>query len=130
MVPRSLAATCKYYCDKDYKQQHTASIDVEVAIEILIKQLEKYNEIRDRDFINRIHEASPDLYVDSSRKFYWKHGKAYFAFSKYRDIALAEVAKLHPKFLQWILKADFSDETKSVVKKALEEAKKEQTDKK
>lgn len=120
MVPRSLSATYRYYCGKEFKQSHTALGDVEVAAEILAKQLDKYSEIGDCDFLSKIHQSPENSYVDSSRKFYWKHGRAYFAFSKYRDIALSEVAKVHPKFLKWVLSADFSEETKAIVKKALD----------
>lgn len=123
MVPRSLSATYRYYTGKEFKQDHTALGDVEITAEILVEQLEKYNEIQDLKFVNKIHQVSDSAYVDRTRKFYWRHGEAFFAFSKYRDMALAEVAKLHPRFLQWILKADFSDETKNVVKKALNEKK-------
>lgn len=119
MVPRSLSATYKYYCNKEFDQEHTALGDTEITAEIFIKQLERYNEIRDWQFVNKIHQSTEEIYIDNARKFYWKGGKTYFAFSKYRNIALAEVAKTHPEFLQWILKADFSDETKNIVKKAL-----------
>ena len=124
MVPRSLAATYRYYCGKEFNQSHTALGDVEVAAEILAKQLDKYSEIEDWDFIDKIHQSPEDLYVDNARKFYWRHGRAYFAFSKYRGIALSEVAKINPKFLKWILTADFSEETKTIIKKALESIKK------
>ena len=122
MVPRSLSATYRYYCGKEFKQDHTASGDAEITAEILVKQLEKYNEIIDWKFVNKIHQLTEEVYIDSSRKFYWKNGKAYFAFSEYRGIALAEVAKTHPEFLQWILKSDFSNEAKSIVKKAIKGA--------
>ncbi|MBU4374961.1 3'-5' exonuclease [Patescibacteria group bacterium] len=123
MVPRSLAATYRYYCGKEFRQSHTALGDVEVSAEILVKQLDKYSEIRDLDFINKIHQSPENSYVDSSRKFYWKQGRAYFAFSKYIGVALSEVAKINPKFLKWILTADFSEETKTIVKKSLESIK-------
>jgi len=121
MSPRSLSSAYRHYCSKEFKQHHTALGDVEVTAEILIKQLEKYQEIRDWNFVNKIHQAPDNAYVDNTRKFYWRNGEAYFAFSKYRDVALSEVAKMHPEFLKWVLSADFSDETKNIVKKALEE---------
>ncbi len=124
MVPRSLSATYQYYCNKEFKQSHTAMGDVEVAAEILIKQLAQYNEIRDWNFVDKIHQSPEDSYVDNARKFYWEHGRAYFAFSKYRGIALLEIAKINPKFLKWIISADFSEETKTIIKKALESIKK------
>lgn len=121
MVARSLGATYEYYCKKQFKQAHNAVVDVEAASEILVKQLEQYQEVRDWDFINTIHENfGEEVYVDNARKFYWRDGEAYFAFSKHRDKPLAQVAQDDPKFLKWILTADYSEETKTVVKKALE----------
>ncbi|MBU4347677.1 3'-5' exonuclease [Patescibacteria group bacterium] len=122
LAPSTLSAAYEFYCRKDYKQEHTALGDVEVAAEILIRQLERYKEVRDWEFVNKIHQA-PDnpseLFIDNTRKFYWRRGEAYFAFSKHRDKSLAQVAEDDPKFLKWILSADFSDETKNIVREAL-----------
>ncbi len=120
MVPRSLGATYEYYLKKRFKLPHNAEIDLEASSEILLKQLEKYGEARDRDFLKVVHENfGEEIYVDNARKFYWKDGEAYFCFSKYMDKPLAQVARDDPKFLNWILNSDFSDETKTIVKKAL-----------
>ncbi len=119
MVPRTLSSTYEYYCSKDFKQWHTALIDTEVAAEILVRQLEKYKECRDWEFINKIHIGEEEDYLDATRKFYWLRGEAFFAFSKYRDKTLKQVAKEDPRFLEWILTADFSDEVKNIVQKAL-----------
>jgi len=122
MVPRTLSSTYEYYCNKDFKQWHTALIDTEVSAEILVKQLERYRECRDWEFINKIHAAEESEHVDGTQKFYWLRGEAYFAFSKYRDQALKEIAREDPDFLEWMLKADFNKEIKSIVEKALSDS--------
>lgn len=122
LAPRTLSAAYEFYCRKDYKQEHTALGDVEVAAEILTKQLEKYKEIRDWEFVNKIHQPPGDAresFIDNTRKFYWRRGEAYFAFSRHRNKPLARVAEEEPKFLKWILSADFSEETKNIVREAL-----------
>lgn len=119
MEPRTLSAAYKFYCKKEHKEAHNALADVEVTAEILGEQLNKYQEIRDWDFIFKIHHASDGRFVDNDRKFYWRHGEAYFAFSKYKDRALADITEKDKGFLEWILSADFSDETKDIVRKAL-----------
>jgi DNA polymerase-3 subunit epsilon len=121
MVPRTLSSTYEYYTKKEFKQWHTALIDTEVTAEILAKQLEKYKECRDWEFINKLHETDENEHIDGTRKFYWLHGEAYFAFSKYRDKSLKQVAKEDRKFLEWMMGADFSEEVKNVVAKAMEE---------
>ncbi len=120
MEPRTLSAAYKFYLDKEYKDSHSALADVEATAEIISKQLKKYHQIRNWDFIYKIQHTSDDRYVDNERKFYWRYGEAYFAFSKYKDQPLATVAQKEPNFLEWILTADFSDETKDIVKNALD----------
>jgi len=119
MEPRTLSAAYRHYCNKDHVNSHNALADVEATTEILESQLDIYQEIRDWKFINEIHTAQDDRYVDNDRKFYWRNSEAYFAFSKYRDTPLSEVARTEPSFLEWILTADFSEETKTIVKRAL-----------
>lgn len=119
MEQRTLSAAYKFYCRKEHSEAHNALADVEATAKILTKQLEKYGETRDWDFIYKIHHAADDRFVDNDRKFYWRDGQAHFAFSKHKDRALAEVAASDPGFLSWILSADFSDETKEIVRKAL-----------
>ena len=41
-------------------------------------------------------------------------------FSKHKDRSLADVVKVDPGFLQWIIGADFSPETKQIVERALQ----------
>jgi DNA polymerase-3 subunit epsilon len=120
MAPRTLSAAYKYYCQKELVDAHDALADVEAVTEILVKQLEKYKEARDWNFIRSINKVDEKRWVDNDRKFYWRNGEAYFAFSKYKDISLAKVAATDPEFLRWILSANFSDETKTIVNQALQ----------
>ncbi len=119
MEPRTLSAAYNFYCNKKHDDAHNALADVEVTAEILLKQLEKYNEIQDQNFLAEIHNPSDGRYVDNDRKFYWRDGEAYFSFSKYKDEALAKIVESNPEFLRWILGANFSEETKNIVSKAL-----------
>jgi len=123
LVPRTLGTTYEYYCKKIFRRRHRASSDTDLALNILVSQLEKYKEIRDWEFINKVHKPGDDDYLDSTRKFYWLRGEAYFAFSKYIDKPLIQIARDDPKFLEWILKSDFSEETKNIVRQAQEREK-------
>lgn len=120
MAPRTLSSAYEYYCWKEHKGTGGAMKDAEVAGEILLRQLEKYKEVRDWQFINSIHQVE-EAFVnnENNRKFYWQHGETYFAFTKYRGKAVSQVAKDDPEFLQWMMKADFSPETKRVIEKYL-----------
>ena len=115
MEPRDLAAAYKYYCQKKLINAHSALADVRASVEILNQQLVQY----DYQAICQINEANNDRYVDEDKKFYWRDGEAYFNFSKHKDHSLAEVAQTDPGFLQWIIGADFTTETKEIVSRAL-----------
>jgi len=120
MEQRTLSAAYQFYCGKEHIDAHNALADVEVTAEVLVSQIEKYKEILDREFIRKIHgNSNLERFVDVDRKFYWRDGEAYFSFSKFKDTPLKKVAETDSGFLNWILGADFSEETKDIVKKAL-----------
>ncbi len=120
MEKRTLSAAYSFYCGKEHVDAHNALADVEVTAEVLIGQIEQYKDILNWDFIKKIHNSSNmDRFVDGDRKFYWRDGEAYFSFSKFKDNPLKKVAETDAGFLSWILGADFSEETKDIVKNAL-----------
>lgn len=122
MVPRTLSAAYEYYFWKRFKEKRNALVHAEVSAEMLLKQLERYKEIGNLEFINKIHDVNENYHPDDLRKFYWRNGEAHFAFSKYIDQPLSKVAEDDPEFLQWVLSASFSEETKNIVKLAIKEA--------
>lgn len=120
MAPRTLSSAYEYYCWKEHKGTAGAMKDAEVAGEILLRQLEKYQEVRDWQFLNNIHRVDENFVNnENNRKFYWQHGETYFTFTKYRGKRVAQIAKEDPDYLRWMLSADFSPETKSVIRKHL-----------
>lgn len=116
--PRTLSAAYKYYCNKEHSDAHRALADVEATLEVLVGQLDKYEDIRDWETIKKMHTEGDSRFVDSDRKFYWRDGQACFAFSKHKDQLLTQIAQTEPGFLDWILNADFSDEMKDIIRKA------------
>jgi len=119
MVPRNLSSAYKYFCNKEFRVEKNALSDVEASAEILLKQLEKYSEFYNLDFINSMHQNFSEESSDNSRKFYWKDGKAHFSFSKHKDRPLSEVAEEDPGFLEWILEEDFTKEVKAIVREVV-----------
>jgi len=119
MEPRTLSAAYRYYCKKELKNAHNAMTDVQAVVEVVERQLKKYKELNDWQFISKINNFSSGGFYGSDKKFYWKGGEAHFAFSKYRDEPLAKIAEIDSDFLNWMLEADFSEETKAIVREAL-----------
>lgn len=54
-APRNLTAAYKLYCGKDHIAAHTGAGDVRATVEILEKQLERYPEFRDWNYIADLH---------------------------------------------------------------------------
>jgi DNA polymerase-3 subunit epsilon len=120
MEPRTLSTAHKWYCGKTNRGHSGAEADTESAVNILGAQFEKYQEIRDRKFIEEVNRPKENNVVDDERKFYWLNGESYFNFSNYRDQKLSLVAQKDPDFLKKILKMNFSEANKSIIRKALE----------
>ena len=117
--PRTLTAAYQFYCNKEHAGAHRALADVEVTLEVLEGQLKKYSDLNDPQAIKKMHSETDSRFVDKERKFYWRDGKAHFSFSKFKDQSLEQVAQQEQGFLNWILNADFSEETKTIIRKAL-----------
>ena len=125
LSPRTLSGAYLYYCKKELKQANSAMFDTEAAAEILAQQLEKYKEVRNREFLNKVHDESQDIDFNSgTQKFYWISGEAYFAFSKYKNKSLEWVYKKDREFLEWMLQSDFSVNTKNIVSATIDKFKK------
>ncbi|MCK5510298.1 3'-5' exonuclease [Candidatus Parcubacteria bacterium] len=125
LSPRTLPLAYLYYCKKELKQSNSAMFDTEATAEILVKQLEKYKEIRNKEFLNKIHNESEDECFNSgNQKFYWADGEAYFLFSKYKNKSLEWVYKKDREFLEWMLGADFSADTKNIIRATIDKFKK------
>lgn len=120
MAPTNLSSAYEYYSWKGFNKQRSSMSHTEAAAEILMKQFERYNELTDKNFLKKIHLQGHDINVDNIRKFYWRNGEACFSFSKYKDKPISEVAEKDRDFLEWIITADFTEETKNIVKTALE----------
>ncbi len=120
LEPKNLSAAYSHYCHKEIKQKPGAMGDAEIAAEVLFEQVEKYKDLMDKKFIQKIYLYEDNAYKDSSQKFYWHKGKTHLSFSKYKDKSLSEVAEKDPEFLKWMLAGNFSNECKSIIRRALE----------
>lgn len=116
LEPKNLSAAYSHYCHKEIKQKPGAMGDAEIAADVILAQVEKYQDLMNIDFIKKIYHPEYETFKDNSQKFYWRKGETYLSFSKYKDQPLLEVAKEDPAFLEWMLTADFSNETKDIIR--------------
>lgn len=116
MEQRTLIAAYKFYCNKELIDAHSAEADVRATYEVLEAQLERYSDQLKPDasflhsFCNNIKNvdlAGRIVYDDKKREV--------FNFGKYKGRLVADVFKSDPSYYDWMLKGDFSRDTKQVV---------------
>ncbi|WP_405565587.1 exonuclease domain-containing protein [Polaribacter sp. Asnod6-C07] len=117
---RTLGAGYQFYCGKELEGAHGAEADTNATYEILLAQLDKYDDIG-----NTVDDLSE----------YSTHGKRadfagfilmndedqeIFSFGKYKGRTVEEVLKENPGYHNWIQNADFPLYTKKVLKQIKE----------
>ncbi len=139
MEPRTLAAAVKFYTGQPMENAHDALADVKATLAVFQGQLALY---KDQDFVDtdgsiiekplgRDMDAIADFCTDTTsldvtgRLKRNKEGVAVFNFGKYQGKSVGEVCTADPGFYNWLLTKDFTQEVKQMVKKIVEEYKKE-----
>lgn len=118
---RDLSAAYQFYCGKDLVGAHSARADSEAVYSILQKQIEKYGSGSDElSILDQFEYTSSSDFYDAERKFCWWNGKLFLMFGKYaRKLPLDEVVRVDSGYLNWVLKSDFSDSVKNIIRAAM-----------
>jgi DNA polymerase-3 subunit epsilon len=119
MEPRNLSAAYLYYCGKKLEGAHDAINDVRATAEVLIGQLNKYQNTTPEGLtsppiqndMETLHKFINDpLKVDSYNRFKKnENGIVLFNFGKYNG----EPVINQPNFLKWMIEAEFPMEVKN-----------------
>jgi len=121
--PRSLDAALRFYGvqeGQDTRQAHDARSDVEATVAVLVAQLKAYPNLpRSVDELHDWLYPSDPNRIDADGKLVWRDGVATVAFGAQAGTSLEDLAASDRSFLEWILRKDFSDEVKAVVRDAL-----------
>lgn len=118
--PRDLSAAVSFYCGREHAGAHGALPDAVASLDVLVAQLERYPDLpADSEGLAAASAMPSDpRFVDSDRRFVWRHGEAYFNFGKVKGRSLRDVAERDVGYLGWILDRDFSEEVKGIVRRA------------
>ena len=120
--PRSLDAALRFYGvpGQATRQAHEASSDVEATVAVLVEQLKTYPDVPKTvdDLHSWLHPLDPNR-IDADGKLVWRDGVATVAFGAQAGTSLADLAANDRGFLEWVLRKDFSDEVKTIVRDAL-----------
>ena len=113
---RTLEAAYKFYCNKILENAHSAKYDTIATYEILLEQINKYDELSNN--VNDLSKFSNnDLnFVDLAGFVrYNKKGIEVFSFGKYKNISLEDIWQKNPGYFSWIKNADFPAFTKRII---------------
>jgi DNA polymerase-3 subunit epsilon len=128
MEPRTLKAAYKFYCGQTLVNAHSAEADTRATYEVLLAQLERYQDAEYDDGKGNIsHPIKNDVQALHDFSFntrnvdlvghivYDEHGVEVFNFGKYKGKSVKEVFEKEPQYFDWMKKADFPMSTKKVI---------------
>ena len=111
MEQRTLGAAYKFYCSKTLEGAHSAEVDATATWEILLAQVERYENIGST-IESIVKFTGEDDIVDFSRRFIKQNGIEIFNFGKHKGKPVTEVLKIEPQYYDWMMKGDFAMDTK------------------
>ena len=113
MERRTLEAAYKFYCEKNLTEAHSAEADTRATLEVLKAQLDRYPEDlqNDVEFLSSFTTQQRNLDL-AGRFVYNEKDEVVINFGKHKGTPVAEVLKKEPGYYDWVMKADFSEDTK------------------
>jgi DNA polymerase-3 subunit epsilon len=117
---RTLSAGYQFYCGKELEGAHGAEADTNATYEILLAQLEKYEDI------GTTVEALSEFSTHGKRAdfagfvLFNEEDQEVFSFGKYKGRTVEEVFKENPGYNAWMQNADFPLFTKKVLQQIKE----------
>lgn len=117
---RTLSAGYQFYCGKELEGAHGAEADTNATYEILLAQLEKYEDIGNTvDALSAFstHGKRADF---AGFILFNEEDQEVFSFGKYKGRTVEEVFKENPGYNAWMQNADFPLYTKKVLREIKE----------
>lgn len=122
MEQRTLVAAYKFYCNKDLTNAHSAEADTLATLEVLEAQIGKYDNIQgDVDFLSEFTTMGTRTLDFSKRIAINEEGVPVFNFGKHKGIPVVDIFKKEPGYFNWLMKGDFTLDTKNKFRKIKEE---------
>ncbi|MCB0794899.1 MAG: 3'-5' exonuclease [Flavobacteriales bacterium] len=123
MEPRNLSAAVQFYTGGSHEAAHDAMADVKATADVLLAQLEKYQDLpTDVDGLGEFsgdRSRSPDA---AGKLAFDQNGQICLSFGKYRGWPLVKIGQHDPGYLQWLMtKADLPGSTLAIMRNSLSE---------
>ena len=115
MEQRTLVAAYKFYCHKDLTTAHSAEGDTHATYEVLQSQLDRYADLQNdmaflADFSTRTRN------VDYAGRFVLNEkDEVTISFGKHKGALLKDVLFREPSYYDWMMRGDFTLDTKRVL---------------
>ncbi len=112
---RTLVAAYKFYCNGDLTNAHSAEADTRATMEVLLAQVEKYDELEEE--VEALHDFSKrGNSVDFAGHIVENEdGVAVFNFGKNKGVSVIDILKKQPGYYSWMMDAQFPSYTKKVL---------------
>ncbi|MEE2700069.1 MAG: 3'-5' exonuclease [Bacteroidota bacterium] len=124
MEQRTLIAAYKFYCDKDLTDAHSAEADTTATYEVLLSQLEKYDELENNvNFLADFSQRGGKFADMAGFVRYNEEEEEILSFGKYKGVTLKQIWNENPGYFSWINQADFPLYTKNVMRNFANEMK-------
>ena len=119
--PRTLAAAVSFYCGGSLENAHRAEADAVAAADVLVAQLERYDDLPDDidALYDHLHPGNSN-WIDSQGKIAWQGTEPVLTFGKHSNRPLRELVAEECSYLKWVLKKDFPEDTKSIIAEAID----------
>ena len=120
LYPRNLTAAYKFFCGGDLEDAHSALADTDATVAVLLGQLAKHPELpREMAGLAEFSAARDADFVDSEGRLKFSGSEVVINFGKNSGRRLSDLTVEDPGFLRWMLRSDFSDEVKNIIRNAL-----------
>lgn len=115
MEQRTLVAAYKFYCGKNLEEAHSALADTRATYEVLLGQLEKYDDLEnDVDKLAEFSRSGRNLDL-AARIVLNEKDEPVFNFGKHKGESVKSVFLKEPSFYTWMMQGDFAKNTKDVI---------------
>ncbi len=112
---RTLSAAYKFYCNKDLENAHSAEADTIATYEVLMAQLDRYPQVLQNDIAMLADFSTRTKFLDyAGRIVLNEKDEAIINFGKHKGRKVEDILINEPSYYAWIMKGDFTLDTKKV----------------
>ena len=113
--PRDLTSALKFYCNKDHGNAHTALDDTIATYEVLLSQLDKYDDLEPSvDFLSTLTKRNKNIDF-AGRIIEDNDGDAIFNFGKHKGKKVKKILTEEKGYYSWMMNSDFPEYTKKII---------------